>query len=335
MENKNFNLKEFFAGLFAKKKPEPVNTALMRERMQPHTIEKLETIGRELKERRARFLGSGHITILGPVACFIPLSVFMVSKFGPLMLLLMIIPLIFTPLFLYLRYKGTEELYTRSDFDLGLFHYQSCPAYVGHGKFIFESVLKATVPYIAIALVMTFVFLSWGNSFDKVDTSNTRSASGEVDYIVIKDDYIAIGLIGDERTSEQTGDRVDVEYRLTKFVKHIDESFFTLAENVEKEGNEEKTTLYLRVDRFSSTGASSVTDKYVEIYDVTEISDGESVYFGKAQIEAGEKANTASLIVTFSTFIAYSAVCGVALYFADKYAKKNRENETVELPELV
>ena len=59
MENKNFNIKEFFLGLFAKKKPEPVNTALMRERMQPHTIEKLETIGRELKERKARFLGSG------------------------------------------------------------------------------------------------------------------------------------------------------------------------------------------------------------------------------------------------------------------------------------
>ena len=67
---KKFDLKELLLKLPGKKKPEPVNTALMRERMQHNTIEKLETVGRELKERRPRFLGSGHITILGPVACF-------------------------------------------------------------------------------------------------------------------------------------------------------------------------------------------------------------------------------------------------------------------------
>ncbi len=329
MENKKFNLKEFFAGLFTKKKPEPVNTSLMRERMQPETIEKLETIGRELKEKRLRFLGNGHITILGPVACFIPLSVFMVAEFGPLMLLLMIIPLVFTPLFLYLRIKGTEELYGRSDFDLGLFHYQSCPAYVGHGKFIFESVLKATVPYVAIALVMTFLFLSWGDSFETVDVGNSRTVSGVVDYIAVEDDYIAIGISGDERISEETGDVIDVEYRLTKFIKHLGESFYTSVEV----GDE----ITLRVDRFSSTGASSAegVDKYVEIFDITGISDSENEYFGKEQIKAGEKENTRALIITFAAFGVYAALCGAALYLADKYAKENRSNETIDLPELL
>lgn len=329
MENKNFNIKEFFLGLFAKKKPEPVNTALMRERMQPHTIEKLETVGRELKERRPRFLGSGHITILGPVACFVPLSVFMTALFGPIALLFMIIPAILTPVFLYLRAKGTEELYGRSDFDLGLFHYQSCPTYVGHGKFIFESVLKATVPYVAISLVMMFLFLSWGNRFETVDTGNSRTASGIVDYIVCEDDYIAIGIKGDERISAESGDIIDVEYRLTKFIKHIDDSFYTSV----SVGDE----ITLRVDRFSSTGASSAegVDKYVEIFDITGISDSENEYFGKEQIKAGEKENSTALIVTFITFAVYAGTCGVALYFADKYSKENRENETVDFPELI
>lgn len=326
---KKFDLKELLLKLPGKKKPEPVNTALIRERMQPHTIEKVEGIGRELKERRPRFLGSGHITILGPVACFVPLSVFMTALFGPIALLFVIIPAVLTPVFLYLRAKGTEELYGRSDFDLGLFHYRSCPTYVGHGKFIFESVLKATVPYVAIALVMMFLFLSWGNRFETVDTGNSRTASGVVDYIVEGDDYIAIGIKGDERISAESGDIIDVEYRLTKFVKHLDESFYTSV----SVGDE----ITLRVDRFSSTGASSAegVDKYVEIFDITGISDSETEYFGKEQIKAGEKENSTALIVTFVTFAVYTGTCGVALYFADKYSKGNRENETVDLPELV
>ena len=326
---KKFDLKELLLKLPGKKKPEPINTALIRERMQPHTIEKVEGIGRELKERRPRFLGSGHITILGPVACFVPLSVFMTALFGPIALLFVIIPAVLTPVFLYLRAKGTEELYGRSDFDLGLFHYRSCPTYVGHGKFIFESVLKATVPYVAIALVMMFLFLSWGNRFETVDTGNSRTASGVVDYIVCEDDYIAIGIKGDERISAESGDIIDVEYRLTKFIKHIDDSFYTSV----SVGDE----ITLRVDRFSSTGASSAegVDKYVEIFDITGISDSENEYFGKEQIKAGEKENTTALIITFVAFLAYAAACGVVLYFADKYSKENRENEIIDLPELV
>lgn len=324
---KKFDIKDLLSKLPGKKKPEPVNTALMRERMQPETIEKLEGIGRELKKRRPRFLGSGHITILGPVACFVPLSIFMVAEFGPLMLLLMIIPLIFTPVFLYLRLKGTEELYERSDFDLGLFHYHSCPTYVGHGKFIFESVLKATVPYVAIALVMTFLFLSWGDSFETIDTSRSRTVSGTVEYVVVDEEYIAIGISGDERISQESGEVIEVEYRLTKFVKYLDESFYTSVEA----GDE----ITLRVDRFSSTGKSSVVDRYVEIFDITEISDSENEYFGKEAIKAGEKENTRALIITFAAFGVYAALCGVAIYLADKYAKENRSNETIALPELV
>ena len=326
---KKFDFNKLLEKLPVARKAEPINTALIRERMQPHTIEKVEGIGRELKERRPRFLGSGHITILGPVACFVPLSVFMTALFGPIALLFVIIPAVLTPVFLYLRAKGTEELYGRSDFDLGLFHYRSCPTYVGHGKFIFESVLKATVPYVAIALVMMFLFLSWGNRFETVDTGNSRTASGVVDYIVCEDDYIAIGIKGDERISAESGDIIDVEYRLTKFIKHIDDSFYTSV----SVGDE----ITLRVDRFSSTGASSAegVDKYVEIFDITGISDSENEYFGKEQIKAGEKENTTALIITFVAFLAYAATCGVVLYFADKYSKENRENEIIALPELV
>ena len=329
MENKNFNIKEFFRGLFIKKKPEPMNTALMRERMQPATIAKLEGIGRELKAAKPRFLGNGHITILGPVACFVPLSVFMVSLLGPIALLLIIIPVIFTPLFLYLRAKGTEELYRRSDFDLGLFHFKSCKSYVGHGKFIFESILKATVPYVAFALVMGMLFISWGDSLETIDTSNSRTVSGKLDYVVVEDEYIAFGIDGDESISETTGDIVDVEYRLTKFVKHFDNSFFTSVEV----GDE----ITLRVDRFSSTGASSKEgiDKYVEIFDVVGVSDSTTEYFGDEQIAAGEAENTRGLLITLITFLAYSAVCATAIYLADKYAKANRKKETIELPELL
>lgn len=328
MENKNFNIKEFLMSIFMKKKPEPLNTALMRERMQPATIAKLEGVGKELKERRPRFLGTGHITILGPVACFIPLSVFMTVLFGWASLLLMLIPAIFTPLFLYLRAKGTEELYGRSDFDLGLFHFRSCPTFVGHGKFIFESVLKATVPYVALTLIIGLAFLSWGDAFETVDTDHTRTASGTVDYIVFEKDYIAIGINGDESISPETGNIMDVEYRLTKFVSHVDERFYEIAEGDE---------ITLRVDRFSSTGASSAegVDKYVEIFDVVGISDGEIEYFGEEQIAAGEKENTKGLLVILFAFLAYAGACGAALYLADKYSKENRENETVDFPELI
>jgi hypothetical protein len=65
------------------------------------------------KESRPIFLGNGHIAILGPVACFIPLCALIVAKFGALMLLFMLIPAICTPIFLYLRKKGTDELYWR------------------------------------------------------------------------------------------------------------------------------------------------------------------------------------------------------------------------------
>jgi hypothetical protein len=198
---------------------------------------------------------------------------------------------------------------------------------VGHGKFIFESVLKATVPYVAIALVMTFLFLSWGDSFETIDTSRSRTVSGDVDYVVVDEEYIAIGISGDERISQESGEVIDVEYRLTKFIKHIDESFYT---SVEK-GDE----ITLRVDRFSSTGKSSVVDRYVEIFDITEISDSENEYFGKEAIKAGEKENTRALIITFAAFGVYAALCGVAIYLADKYAKENRSNETIDLPELV
>jgi hypothetical protein len=148
-----------------------------------------------------------------------------------------------------------------------------------------------------------------------------------VDYVVVDEEYIAIGISGDERISQESGEVIDVEYRLTKFIKHIDESFYT---SVEK-GDE----ITLRVDRFSSTGKSSVVDRYVEIFDITEISDSENEYFGKEAIKAGEKENTRDLILTFASFGVYAALCGVAVYLADKYAKENRSNETIDLPELV
>ena len=325
--NKNFNIKEFFMSIFMKKKPEPMNTSLMRERMQPATIAKLEGIGRELKSERPRFLGTGHITILGPVACFVPLSVFMTALFGWVALLFMLIPAIFTPLFLYLRAKGTEELYGRSDFDLGLFHYKSCKSYVGHGKYIFEAVLKATVPYVAFALVMMFLFLSWGDSFDTVDTDKTRRVSGEVEYILDKGDYIAIGVDGDELPSTTTENSVvDVEYRLTKFVKHVDKSLFSV-----KEGD----IITLKVQTYSSTGESSVVDKYVEIYEIAEIFDDNKVYFGEEQIALGERENTRALVFTFATFFVYAGASAIALYLADKYSKESVKRETIELSELV
>ena len=327
--NNNFNIKEFFMSIFMKKKPEPVNTSLMRERMQPATIAKLEGIGRELKSARPRFLGTGHITILGPVACFIPLSVFMTALFGWVALLFMLIPAIFTPLFLYLRAKGTEELYGRSDFDLGLFHYKSCKSYVGHGKYIFEAVLKATVPYVAFALVMMFLFLSWGNSFDTVDTDKTRRVSGEVEYILDKGDYIAIGIEGDELVTGTEGNLEIVEiaeYRLTKFVKYADQSLFAL-----NEGDE----ITLKVSTYATTGKSSVLDKNVQIYEIAEIFDDSKVYFGEEQIALGEKENTRALVLIFATFIVYAGACAVAVYFADKYFKESTRRETIELPELV
>ena len=316
-----------FKKLFGLDKAAPIDTALTRERMQPHTIEKLESIGRELKESRPVFLGNGHIAILGPVACFIPLCALIVAKFGALMLLFLIIPVVFTPLFLYLRKKGTDELYTRSDFDLGLFHYKSCKSYVGHGRYIYESVMKATVPYMIFTLIMGLVFLGWGGDFERIDIRNSRSIAGQIEYIVLEDDYVAIGIHGDERPSAESGELIDSEYRLEKFMDELDPSFF---DDVEV-GDE----ISLKVNRNPATGKSSNEDKYVELYTVYGITSGGHEYFGAEHIARGERANTTAIIVSASVFVAYCAICGVAIYLARKYAEQNFEHETVEITELL
>ena len=320
---KNINLKK----LFGLEKAAPLDTALTRERMQPHTIKKLESIGRELKERRPIFLGNGHIAILGPVACFIPLCALIVAKFGALMLLFMLIPAICTPVFLYLRKKGTDELYTRSDFDLGLFHYKSCKSYVGHGRYIYESVMKATVPYMAFALIMGLIFLGWGGDFERLDTRNSRTLSGQLEYVVETKDYIAIGVIGDERLSSESGEVIDKEYRLEKFVDELDESFFA---NV-KIGDE----ITLKVNRNPATAKSSNEDKYVELYSIYGITSGGVEYFGEEHIARGERANTTAIVISASVYVAYCAICGVAIYLAKKYAERNMPEEKIEINELI
>ena len=315
-----------FKKLFGLDKAAPMDTALTRERMQPHTIEKLETIGRELKESRPIFLGNGHIAILGPVACFIPLCALIVAKFGALMLLFMLIPAICTPIFLYLRKKGTDELYTRSDFDLGLFHYKSAKSYVGHGRYIYDSVMKATVPYMVFTLVIGLIFLGWGGDFERLDTKNSRSVTYQLEYVIDKGDYVAIGLLGDESRISEDGSVINAEYRLEKFVDQLDESFF---ENV-KLGDE----LTLRVNRNPGTGKSSNEDKYVEIYAVYGITSGGVEYFGEEHIARGQRENTTAIAVSASIYAAYCAICGVAIYLARKYAEQNFEQESVEVNEL-
>lgn len=318
-----------FSNIFKKKKPEPVDTALQRERMQPKTIEKLEKIGRELKNAHPRFLGNGHIVILGPVACFIPLSIFMAIFYGPIALLLFIVPAIFAPLFIYLRAKGTEELYSRSDFDLGLFHYKSCKSYVGHGRYIYETVLKATIPYIAFVLVMGVAFITWGNDFSDVNYRNLSKVTGELEYVYVDDEYIAFGLAYDDRIVEGSddGEKIDIEYRLEKYPEEFDESFFT---NV-KEGD----TVEFYRNRFSKTGKSEKDGKVKEIYNIFSVKSGDVEYFGKEDIENGKKAETTKIIVSVAVFAVYAAACGTALYFADKYAKENAKKENIDLPELI
>lgn len=316
-----------FKKLFGLDKAAPMDTALTRERMQPHTIEKLESIGRELKESRPIFLGNGHIAILGPVACFIPLCALIVAKFGALMLLFMLIPAICTPIFLYLRKKGTDELYTRSDFDLGLFHYKSAKSYVGHGRYIYDSVMKATVPYMIFTLVIGLIFLGWGGDFERLDTRNSRKITGQVEYIVVEDDFVAIGLVGDEFRLSDSGDLINVEYRLEKFKDQLDESFY---EDV-KEGDE----LTLRINRNPGTAKSSNKDEYVELYTIYGITSGEVEYFGEEHIARGERENTTAIVVSAFVYVAYCAICGVAIYLAKKYAEQNFPNETVEITELV
>ncbi len=333
-------LSDFFLKIFAKKKATPVDTALIRERMQPHTIEKLESVGRELKEEHPAFLGNGHITVLGPVSCFIPLSVLMVALYGPIMLLLLIVPAVCVPLFIYLRKKGTEELYGRSDFDLGLFHYKSCKSYKGHGKYIFETVLKATVPYMVFVLVISLLFLGWGGRFARVDTSNAYTIKRQFESISVEDDYIAIRLLDDEKyvfdDSIDYGEgqqpiikkTIDAEYRISKFTEYFDLDSF----NNVKAGDE----VVLNVNR-QSIGSMIYEDKNltIEVIELFGISSGGVEYFGEEQIKMGEKKNNRTLIISASAYIVYAAAASAAIYFANKYAKDNFENETVDLSEVI
>ena len=322
-----------FTKIFKKRKAEPINTALQRERMQPKTIEKLETIGKTLKNDHPRFLGNGHIIVLGPVVCFIPLSIFMLLAYGPLTLLFWIIPAILAPLFIYLRAKGTEELYGRSDFDLGLFHYKSCKSYVGHGRYIYETVIKATIPYIAFALIMGTVFLVWGADFSDVNYRNLYSVSGQLDYVSDEGDYIAFGIVSNYGSYDpENGDTLDdtvkrVEYRLEKYPERLDRSFF---EDV-KPGD----TVRFLSSRISTSGKSTKDGKQADIYSIYLVEANGVEYFGEKDVEAGKSVETTNLIIAISVFAVYVAVCGVAIYFAKQYAERNAEYETINLPELV
>ena len=256
----------------------------------------------------------------------------MLLAYGPLTLLFWIIPVILAPLFIYLRAKGTEELYGRSDFDLGLFHYKSCKSYVGHGRYIYETVLKSTVPYIAFALVMGAVFLVWGADFSEVNYRNLYSVSGQLDYVYEEDDYIAFGIVSkDENYIPGEGTLEDtvktVEYRLEKYPERFDRSFF---DNV-KIGDKVRFSS----SRLSTSGKSTKDGKQADIYSIYLVEANGVEYFGEKDVEAGKSAETTNLIIAVSVFAAYVAVCGLAIYLAKQYAERNAEYEIINLPELV
>jgi hypothetical protein len=149
------------------------------------------------------------------------------------------------------------------------------------------------------------------------------------DFGVIAD--VALGFIafsmGDEFRLSDSGDVINVEYRLEKFKDQLDESFY---ENV-KEGDE----LTLRINRNPGTAKSSNKDEFVELYTIYGITSGEIEYFGEEHIARGERENTTAIVVSASVYVVYCAICGVAIYLAKKYAEQNFENETVEITELV
>ena len=107
----------------------------------------------------------------------------------------------------------------------------------------------------------------------------------------------------------------------------LDESFFA---NV-KTGDE----ITLKVNRNPATAKSSNEDKYVELYSIYGITSGGVEYFGEEHIARGERANTTAIVISASVYVAYCAICGVAIYLAKKYAEKNMPEEKIEINELI